>query len=471
MDRLYSALVIIDYLAIVYFGLINSTYLFLNTVAFFSIRKYWAHTDITDFEVNFQSEFYKPVSIIIPAYNEEETIVDNIKSILSLDYPEFEIVVVSDGSKDKTVMRLKEYFNLIPSTRDYDNQLKTEAIKDIYDSIDYPNLVVIDKKNGGKADALNAGINIAQFPLICNIDADSLIDNRALLKIVEPFSRDWRVIAAGGSIRVANDCEIEGGQIKSVKLSGINLVRMQIVEYIRAFLFGRVGWSALKSLLIISGAFGVFRRKHVIAAGGYNVKTVGEDMELVLRMNRKIKNKNRKYRVIFVPDPVCWTQVPEDIKILSNQRRRWQRGLGQSLLLNKELFFNKNYGLLGMLAYPFFFFVEFLGPVVEVIGYFSILLTIILNFEISEVVLLFFITAILMGILLSSFSLLFEELTFRKYTGIKDMLLLFLYSILENFGYKQLHSIWRLRGIIDLFFKRQGWGEQKRKSFNQNSKV
>ncbi|MGM0410978.1 MAG: glycosyltransferase family 2 protein [Bacillota bacterium] len=466
MEIFKSSLIFIDYLAIFYFFLVNGIYIILNTYAFFSIRKNWIAREIEDFDKTFQSEFYKPVSIIIPAYNEEATIVDNVKSILALKYPEFEVVVVSDGSSDSTISQLKENFNLKKSSRSYDEEIITEELIEIYDSIDYPNLVVIDKKNGGKADALNAGINASQYPLVCNIDADSVIDDDALLKITEPFARDWKVVAAGGSIRIANDCKIRDGQVEEVNLSKKSIVKMQVVEYLRAFLFGRVGWAALESLLIISGAFGVFRKKHVIQAGGYSTNTVGEDMELVLKLNRKLKEKARDYRVLFFADPVCWTQAPEDLETLGNQRSRWQRGLGQSLLLNKELFFNKDYGLLGLLAYPFYFFVEFLGPIIETIGYISIFLTIVFLNGISEVVILFFITAILMGILLSTLSLFFEVMTFHKYKKLGEILNLFLFSVLESFGYKQLHTWWRLRGIFELIRKKETWGEQNRKTFN-----
>ncbi|MEJ6950747.1 glycosyltransferase family 2 protein [Natronospora cellulosivora (SeqCode)] len=467
MQTFHRILLYIDYLAIFYFFIINATYLILNIFAFYSIRRSWFHQGVSDFETSLKTEFYKPLSIIVPAYNEQETIVDNIKSILALEYPVFEIVVVNDGSSDQTITRLKEYFNLLPSSRNSDSRLATEEILAVYESVRYPNLLVIDKKNGGKADALNAGVNMSQFPLVCNIDADSLIDNKALLKITEPFVNDWRVIAAGGTIRVANDCEIEDGQVKKVALSKKSIVRFQIVEYLRAFLFGRVGWAALNSLLIISGAFGVFKRKHLIKAGGYRSDTVGEDMELVLRMNRSMKKDNRKYRVVFLPNPVCWTQVPEDWETLAKQRRRWQRGLGQSLLMNKEMMFNPRYGLAGLAAFPFFFFVEFLGPIIEGIGYIALALTFILGIGGREIALLFILTAILMGILVSTFSLLFEELSFRKYKRSKDMIKLFLYGVLENFGYRQLHTFWRIQGIWDLIRKKGSWGTQNRKSFQQ----
>ncbi|MGP3778762.1 glycosyltransferase [Halanaerobium saccharolyticum] len=466
MDNFYYFLLVFDYFAVFYFFLVNGTYIFLNFKAFFSIKNYWSSIEILDFENPFQSEFYKPVSIIIPAYNEELTIVDNIISILALKYPEFEVVVVNDGSKDGTIAELKDKFNLVESSRNYRKDINTQPVKMVYDSLDYPSLVVVDKENGGKADALNAGINVAQFPLVCNVDADSLIDDQALLKIVEPFSRDWRVIAAGGTIRVANDCEIRGGQVKKVNLSKKPIVRFQVLEYLRAFLFGRVGWAAVESLLIISGAFGVFKRKHLLKVDGYSTKTVGEDMELVLKLNKHMRKSDRDYKVLFYPDPVCWTQVPEDYGTLSSQRRRWQRGLGQSLMMNKELFFNKDYGLLGMFSYPFYFFVELLGPIIETLGYISIFLTVIIRGGVNEVVILFFITAILMGVLLSIISLFFEEMTFHKYSKLSDKLTLVFYAFLENFGYRQLHTIWRLRGLFDYFSKKESWGSQKRKRFD-----
>ena len=467
MDKLELILLRMDYLAIIYFLIINGTYILLNLTAFFSIRRSWFYQSVVDYDKIFQSEFYKPLSIIVPAYNEEETITENVKSILSLQYPEIEIVVVNDGSSDNTLEKLKERFELKPSSKVNTSDLKTNEIKEIYKSPDYPELFVVDKENGGKADALNAGINVAQFPLVCNIDADSLIDSRALLKVVEPFVNDWRVVAAGGSIRIGNDCETRGGEVQKVKLSRKPLVIFQVVEYLRAFLFGRVGWAAINSLLIISGAFGVFRRKYIVEAGGYSTDTVGEDMELVLKLNRFMKGSERNYKIVFLPDPVCWTQVPEDIKTLGKQRSRWQRGLGESLLKNKKMFFNPRFGLKGLVAFPFFVFVEFLSPVFEVIGYSVILLSLILGIGNWQLYGLFFVSAILLGILLSSLSILFEELTFRKYTNLKDILILFAFSILENLGYRQLHTLWRLRGIWELIRGKTEWGEQKRKKFTE----
>lgn len=471
MNVLVLMILIIDYLAVAYFFLVNGTYIILNIMAFFTLRRYWFLQDVIYHDRIFESEFYKPLSIIIPAFNEEKTIVENIHSVLALQYPEYEIVVVNDGSTDKTLSLLKEHFRLVPSLRNFETPLESSPIIQVYDSLDHPQLVIIDKENGGKADSLNAGINVSQYPLVCNIDADSLIDSNALLQITEPFVMDKRVVAAGGTIRIANNCVVKGSKVLEVKIPDTAWPLFQVVEYLRAFLFGRVGWARINSLLIISGAFGIFRKKHLITAGGYRRDTVGEDMELVLRMNRVLKKEEREYRVVFLPDPVCWTQVPEDKKNLQRQRRRWQRGLGQSLFMNKELFFNPSYGILGLIAYPFFFFVEFLGPVVEFFGYFMVLLTFVLGIGSEDFFILFFVAAVLMGILTSVLSLLLEEISYRKYKRLRDSMILFLFAIIENFGYRQLVSFWRLQGLIDFLRKREGWGEQKRRTFDKEKEA
>jgi len=464
---IYKILLTLDYIAIFYFFLVNLTYLTLNILAFFSIRKNRLKKIILDIDKPFSSEFYKPLSIIVPAYNEDKTIVDNLKSILELQYPEFEVIVVNDGSSDQTLQKLFENFNLKAYTTKYNAKIGTEPIKCIYKSTSHPNLMVIDKENGGKADSLNAGINMSSYPLVCNIDADSLIDSEALLRIVEPFVNDWRVIAAGGTIRVANQCKVKKGYIKEVNLSKNYLVRMQVVEYLRAFLFGRVGWAAINSLLIISGAFGVFKKKHLIRAGGYNPNTVGEDMELVLKLNRKMKEFQRKYKVVFLPDPVCWTQVPETINSLGKQRARWHRGLGESLFYNWSLFFNYKYGSIGLIAFPFYFFVEFLGPLLETIGYISLISTFILGYGNQQIIILFLIASILLGILLSLTSLLFEEMSFRKYEKTKEVVILAVTAVLENFGYKQLNTFWRLKGLFELITGNKEWGTQTRSQFSE----
>ena len=468
MDTWAIVLIFINIFVVFYFIGINGSYLLLVLLSFSNLRKERTTRRATDRDLAFRSEFNKPLAVIIPAYNEEKTIIDTVRSTLSLRYPEFEVIVVNDGSSDQTLATLKEYYKLKPDARDYVSDLKCSPIRAIYSSANYPNLVVVDKKNGGKSDALNVGINVSQYPLFCNIDSDSLIDSGSLLKVVDLFAKDWRTVAAGGTIRAANSCVIKDGQVVEVKLSSNFWVRFQIVEYMRAFLFGRAGWSAIGGLLILSGAFSIFRRKAVIEAGGYRKDTVGEDMELILRMQRVMQRKNREYRVVFLPDPVCWTQVPEDYQSLKTQRRRWQRGLSESLFGNIELFLNPRYGSVGMISFPFFLFYEFLGPVIEIGGYLIFILSLILGLLNPPFVLLFLSAAIVLGILLSTSALLMEEIYYRSYPRLRDVLILFCFAVMENLFYRQLHAWWRFRGMIDFFFKKRSWGSQARRSFSDN---
>jgi len=449
-----------------YFLGINGFYLFLVLLSYRDLRFLRGAERAADRFRAFRSEFYKPLSIIIPAYNEESTIAETAYSALSLRYPEFEVIIVNDGSSDKTLPVLQERFNLEVSARDYRQEIPCRHIRGTYSSTDYPNLVVVDKVNGGKSDALNAGINVSQFPLFCNIDSDSLIDADSLLKVVDLFARDWRIVAAGGTIRAANDCRIEDGKVTEIRLSPKFWVRFQIVEYLRAFLFGRAGWSSLGGLMILSGAFSIFRRRAVVEAGGYRIDTVGEDMELVLRVQRVMKKINREYRVVFLPDPVCWTQVPESYRGLQTQRRRWQRGLAESLTGNFEMFLNPQYGSTGMISYPFFVFYELLGPVIEITGYLVFIFSVLAGILNPPFVLLFLTAAILLGILLSTSALLMEEIYYRRYPRLRDVLTLLGFAVLENFFYRQIHAWWRFRGLLDVIFKKRTWGTLERKSFS-----
>jgi cellulose synthase/poly-beta-1,6-N-acetylglucosamine synthase-like glycosyltransferase len=465
------ALIFYNIFVILYFITINGFYLMLMFVSAFGLQRSRLSQKISQQDKPFLSEFYKPLSIIIPAYNEEATIAATVMSALSLRYPEFEVVVVNDGSADATMISLDTAFNLQVSARDYTLEIPCSAIKGVYSSTTYPNLVVVDKANGGKSDALNAGINISLYPLFCNIDSDSLIDTEALLKVVELFARDWRVVAAGGTIRAANHCRIEDGRVVEINLSPKFWVRFQIVEYLRAFLFGRAGWSALGGLLILSGAFSIFRRKTVVAAGGYRVDTVGEDMELILRLQRFLRENNREYRVVFLPDPVCWTQVPEDYRSLQNQRRRWQRGLSESLIHNFSMFMNPRYGSVGMISFPFFIFFEFLGPLIELTGYLMLIIALFLGIINPPFALLFFAAAVLLGIVLSTAALLMEENYYRSYPNLRDIITLFAYAVMENFFYRQLHTWWRIKGLFDFLLKRGGWGTLTRHRFEADNYI
>lgn len=243
---------------LIYFFLLNGIYLLLTFLAYKGIREYTLHLRSVNLKRTFELGFYKPLTVIAPAYNESNTIVDSVKSLLNLQYPQFEILVINDGSTDQTLEILKEEFRLVHSNRVYREKLKTQPVQAVYVSLLYPQLHVLDKQNGGKADALNTGVNFSQYPLLCSIDADSLIETEGLLRVTRPFLEDNAVIATGGTVRIANGCQVTNGRVTEVALSKNPWVRFQVVEYLRAFLFGRMGWNSVNAVLVISGAFGVF---------------------------------------------------------------------------------------------------------------------------------------------------------------------------------------------------------------------
>lgn len=460
-----SVLYNLNLLFLVYFVLVNGFYLCLIVISSQVVKRYARVRALTEYEGIFSTTFFKPVSVIVPAHNEEETIVHTVSSALAVRYPELEVVVVNDGSSDATLDKLIHSFALVPVARPASCDIPCARIRDVYESALYPGLRVVDKEQGGKADALNAGINVSRFPLVCNIDADSIIDVQSMVQITRPFLEDHRVVAVGGVVTPANDCLIENGEVKKVRLARCSLARFQIVEYLRAFLFGRLGWSRLNSLMIVSGAFAIFRRTALVEVGGYRTDTVGEDMELVLRMHRVFFDKKKPYRILFLPDPICWTQVPEDVRSLAKQRRRWQRGLAESLSKNRGLCLNRRYGGVGLLGYPFFVLCELLSPAVELAGYGIVIVSILARAIDWRLALSYVFCATLLGTILSMSSILLETRAYRRYSSLKDTLVLCAYAILEGFGYRQLHSFWRCLGLVDHVLKRGGWGQPVRRAF------
>ena len=456
---------------LVYFISINSGYLLLNFASIANLRSYIPGKALDDLP-KIYSGLETPVTIIIPAFNEETTIAGSVHSMLQLSYPLFEIIVVNDGSSDKTLDVLKEKLGLLPFPEAYRSRLATQTIRQVYRSTRYPNVRVIDKENGGKADSLNAGINASRYPLFCVVDADSILQRNSLQRIVFPFLEDQRVVAAGGTVRVANGCKVSGGFLQEIGLPGNILALLQVVEYLRAFLFGRLGWSALGALLIVSGAFGVFRKEVVISAGGYRVDTVGEDMELIVRIHRLMREQNKTYRIVFLPDPVSWTEVPEDLGTLMKQRARWQRGLSESLFKNMGLMFSRNGGSPGWVAFPFMLIFEWLGPLIEVTGYVLVALLSYFGYISWSVTLVFLFASIGLGLLLSLSSLFLEEMSFHLYKRPQQLLWLIAAVFVENFGYRQLSSLWRLFGMIGWVFNRKGtWGKMKRTGNWQKDRV
>lgn len=455
-----------NYFVLYYVLCINFIYFIQLILSAFSLHDYISKINYSDYRKYTSSENMLPVSVLVPAYNEQETIVDNINSLLYLNYPVFEILVINDGSKDDTLNRVIEHFKLNKVNQPVRYLVNTNKIKDIYRNIDVPNLVVVDKENGGKADALNAGINVSRYPIVTSIDADSILESDSLVRVIMPFIEDKATIAVGGIVRIANGSTIKRGKIEKISLPKNSLATFQVIEYLRAFLTGRMGWDALDSLLIISGAFGAFKKDAVAEVGGY-VKTIGEDMELVVRLHDYMKRNKRDYKVKFVPDPVCWTQAPETIKDLRSQRRRWQIGLMDSLLRHKRLIFNPKYGLIGLFAAPYFLIFEMLGPVIEILGYIFIPLSYFFGLLNVKYFIMFLIASILYGIVLSIGAILLEEYTFNKYSTIADLFKLTFYGILENFGYRQMTTLFRIEGIIRFKKFKNSWGKIKRKNFDK----
>jgi cellulose synthase/poly-beta-1,6-N-acetylglucosamine synthase-like glycosyltransferase len=462
-----NILMSIGWFVFLYMILVVSFYTILLVISLFQLRKTYGLDEWEPYEELLHLHQTKPVSILVPAYNESVGIMATVRSLLSIEYPEYEIIIVNDGSTDDSMEKLVETFQLVKIKWVIRQQLKTQPVKGVYQSKLYKNLLVIDKENGGKADALNAGINVSNFPYFCSIDGDSVLEQTAFLKVMKPIvESDGEVIASGGSIRIANGCEIESGEIVKVGLSRSPLVVMQVIEYLRAFLMGRIGLSRHNLLLIVSGAFGVFSKRWVVDAGGYS-HTVGEDMELVVRLHRYVKEQKADKKIVYVPDPVSWTEAPESLKYLRRQRSRWHRGLFESLWIHRRLLFNPKYGSIGMISMPYFLIIEFLGPVVELMGYVIMILTIFLGGVYLEFAILLFLLSILYGSVLSMAAVLLEEWSVRKFPKASDIGRLFAYSLTETIWYRPLTVLWRCEGILDVIRQKRGWGEMARKGVSK----
>jgi len=461
---------IFNYLVFFYFIALNSVYLFTSLIAFREIRQYVLRLKSLDLSELLGSAGMPPVTVIVPAYNEEASCVESVRSLLSLNYSDYSILVVNDGSTDATLALLIKEFDLVRAARLPTASLATAPVRRTYQSRRHDNLWVIDKDNGGKADALNAALNHSTTPLFCAVDADSLLERDALIRIVRPFLEDSKTVAAGGIIRIANDCEVEGGSVRRIRMPRNLLAQFQVLEYLRAFLAGRMGWAAFDGTLIISGAFGLFRRSLVVEAGGYasshtSGATVGEDMELVVRLHKVCREKKMPYRIRFVPDPVVWTECPESFRVLGRQRDRWQRGMAESLLRHRDLFFNPRYGRIGMFSYPYFFLLETFGPFIELAGYGAFVLAIVIGVASPAYVITFFMLAFVFGMVLSLAAVGLEELGFRRYPRIQDLIRLFGLAVIENFGYRQLTTVWRFRGLVSAIRGKQTWGHMTRRGF------
>jgi cellulose synthase/poly-beta-1,6-N-acetylglucosamine synthase-like glycosyltransferase len=453
-----------------YSGVVICFYIFIAVVSIGETRNYLRKSSFTDYNILASSEFAPSLSIIAPAYNEGATIVENVKSLLNIYYNNNEIIIVNDGSKDNSLEKLIEVYSLEKVEIDIVESLRTKKIKGIYKSKNpvYRKLIVIDKVNGGKADALNVGINVASNKYIVCIDVDCILEQDAMLKLTKPFLEVGaaRMIASGGVVRIANSCEVIDGKIYRVHLPRQFLPRMQVLEYIRAFLLGRMAWTRMNGLLLISGAFGAFDREIVIKVGGYNTATVGEDMELVVRMRRYMEEQEMPYQVAYIPDPLCWTEAPSSFKILGRQRNRWTRGTIQTLQIHKKMFFNKRYGVLGLLSYPYWFFFEFLAPLIEFVGFIAFLVMAMLGLMDWKYFLALLVFLYSFAFLFSVFAILMEVLTYNQYKRRNEIIKLVLTALVEPFIFHPFVVWSAVKGNIDLLRKKESWGEMSRQGFN-----
>ena len=453
--------------------LIMSSYLFLSMVSIFSMRNYMRKNGFVNYQTILNSELAPHLTLIAPAYNEERTIKENVQSLLSLNYNNYEVIIVNDGSKDKTLDFLLKAYDLEPVELEVNDVLKTKPVKRVYKSRNkaFKKLTVIDKFNGGKADALNVGINYSEHPYVVCIDVDCILEKDALLKLSKPYLElsDTRVIATGGVLRIANSCVSDGGRLVEINAPKKMLPRIQVLEYLRAFLLGRMAWSKLDGLLLISGAFGMFDKEIAIKAGGYDPNTVGEDMELVVRMRRYMIEKQLKYSVFYIPDPICWTEAPEDIAVFKKQRSRWTRGTMETLWTHRTMFFNPRYRMLGLVSIPYWTFFEYLAPLIEFMGVF-VTIYLIASGLISWP--LFFILVVLVyvfSVMISCLALVTEEFTYSQYMSSKDMRRLITAALLEPFYFHPLTVFAALQGNWEKLRGKNAWGEMKRSGFKTKS--
>lgn len=446
-------------------------YLLTTVLSALEMRDHLRKNKFADYKDIITSPLAPSISIIAPAYNEASTVVQNVKSLLSLHYGKFEVILVNDGSKDDSINKLIEKFQLVKTEYAYNEAITAKPVRGVYKSSNssYSKLTVVDKENGGKADALNVGINISLNEIIACIDVDCILSSDSLTRMMRPFMEETnrQVIAVGGVIGVANNCDVKDGTVTQYRVPETLLGRFQVIEYFRSFLMGRMAWTRVNGLMLISGAFGFFKRDLVMKVGGYFPKIVGEDMELMVRMRRYMEENKLPYKVGFIPDPLCWTEVPESEQILSRQRNRWMRGTIETLQLHQKIRLNPEYGIMGMVSYPFWAIFEKMAPIFEVLGVIYTIAMIITG-DISALYFIgLFIVIYFFSIMISSFSILYEEIAYNNYKSSKDLNKLIKTILIEPFVIHPKLMWWGLKGHWDFIKGKGGWGVMIRKGFDK----
>ena len=445
------------------FGL-NLSYVLLWPFARIGIAARVRQRDWAWYEEAFASPLTPGVSIVVPAYNEQAVVLESIQSLLSQRYPQFEVVLVDDGSDDRTAATVIEAHDLRQVEPTSRGRLTFEPVVEQWRSLSLPELTLIRKYNGGRADALNCGIDAARYPLICVTDADSIVDPSALEVMVRPFLEDpERVVAVGGTVRVGNSGRVEDGQMIEPRVPRRLVAGFQMIEYLRAFLLGRTGWDRLGALMIISGAFGLFRRDVLEQVGGYWTGTVGEDLEMTLRLHRAMRDQKRDYRIVYSSDPVCWTEVPSDVSSLGHQRRRWHRGLWEALWRHRGMLLRRRYGIVGTVGLPYMVVFEFLGPVFVVAAWIAFPIGLALGVVDPWIVFLWVIGQAVFGTLVTLASCALEERAYRYYRDGRDLLRMVALAVFENLCFRQLVDAYRLAAMWDILRRKRGWGKMRRR--------
>ena len=468
MDLVLRAFDYVNTVILVYFVVSNAVYTVLMLLSLYAVSLHSRYASAVSHDDLLDSPVTPPVALIVPAYNEEDGIVQTVMSLLELRYPEKELIVVDDGSTDGTSQRLIEHFGLKVADFIYRPRLPARTPTDFYYNPEHPELLLIRKPNGGKPDALNVGMNMARSPYFCTVDADSLIEREGLLRLMAPVMHSHvPTVVSGGVVRIANGCTVEKGNIVAVDLPRSWLERCQVVEYIRAFLFGRPGWNFLNATFIASGAFCLMHRESVIEAGGFGTDTVTEDIDVIASLHRHLRARKRPYRMVFTTDPICWTEAPKTLGMLARQRRRWQLGLMQTVMKHDDMVFNHRYGALGMLSMPFHAYVEAVGCVVEALGTVLIPFSFLIGAMPLSMFLLLLLLAVGYGTLLSTGSVLMEETTVRRYPRLKHLVVLMAYAVLENLGYRQMTTFFRAQGVIQYLRGKRKWEEVHKRGLGE----